>query len=115
MAIKKGDRLILKQGGVDIPVEAASDEKGGMVVIKQRGAFANCSTTDLEPDVSSYDETVQITGNQPDVTNASPQCPTCKDLGRFVPPNWVDTARRVLCVRFRCKNGHTWVQEYQLK
>ena len=117
MSIKKGDRLILTQGGFNIPVEAASDEKDGLVVIKQRGTFANCSTADLtadtRPDVGAG--AVAITGDQPDVSAIRNPCPTCGVAGTFVPPNWVDTVRRMLMVRFRCQNNHTWIEEFPLK
>jgi hypothetical protein len=35
MAVKKGDPLIMSVQGVEVRVEAASNEKDGMVVVKQ--------------------------------------------------------------------------------
>lgn len=117
MAVKKGDRLIMSVQGVDVRVEAASNEKDGMVVVKQRGTFSQCPATELrpDPDADELPTFVQITGNQPDPSESRPQCPICQESGRFVPPNWVDHYRRVLIARFICPNQHEWTQEYKLK
>ena len=47
MAIKKGDRLILKEHGLEITVEAASDEKDGHVEIKAKGTFSTVNISDV--------------------------------------------------------------------
>jgi len=104
--------------GVEVPVEAASDETDGLVVVKQRGTFAQCPVADLHSDPSADDDvqsSIQITGNQPDPSTNQPTCPSCGEPGQFVPPNWVDSYRRVLKATFRCPNQHQWTQEYNLK
>lgn len=116
MGIKKGDRLLLTSHGFQTEVEAADDESDGAVVVKQHGTFATCSVADLEPaGERAPEDAIGITGNQVDATNEHPTCPTCGDIGVFVPPNWADNVRRVICIRFRCSNDHEWVQEYPAK
>ncbi len=53
MAIKKGDRLILKESGQRIPVEAAGDESEGTVQIKCKGIISTTGTYTLEPDTTN--------------------------------------------------------------
>lgn len=117
MAIKKGDRLIMSVEGVEVRVEAASNEEDGLVVVNQRGTFSQCPVANLRPDQETDEAPafMQITGNQPDPSEQRPHCPMCGETSRFVPPNWVDHYRRVLLARFICSNKHQWTQEYQLK
>jgi hypothetical protein len=50
--IKKGDRLIWKNPdtGMEIKVVAAAGEQDGLVIIKQKGAFAPCPVDQLRKD-----------------------------------------------------------------
>ena len=118
MTIKKGDRLNMAIDGLEVPVEAASDELDGLVVVKHRGTFSQCPTeslrTNTEPDETSQ-SFVQITGNQPDPAESSIPCPYCGHPGRSQPPSQVDHNRRLLLARFRCPQNHEWRQEYPLK
>ena len=50
MAIKKGDRLILKQYGRETTVEAVSNEHDGTVQIMDKGVISTASVYDLRPD-----------------------------------------------------------------
>jgi hypothetical protein len=65
MPIKRGDRLLFKQQGVEIPVEAASDEEDGSVEIKFH-TFLTVNVTDVrpvvpdaEPEVKEYEFEVE--------------------------------------------------------
>lgn len=49
MPIKRGDRLFLKQHGVEVPVEAASDEADGSLQIKYKGTFSTVNVSDVRP------------------------------------------------------------------
>jgi hypothetical protein len=118
MAIKRGDRLILTVDGAEVPVEAASDELDGLVVVKQRGTFSQCPTASLRPDTDPDDPPsnfVQITANQPDPSEMGLRCPSCGQPGQFIPPNWVDHRLRVLKANFRCPQDHRWTQEFPLR
>jgi hypothetical protein len=47
MAIKAGDILIMSQYGVEETVEAVTGDDGGVVQIKNKGAFAPCPVQHL--------------------------------------------------------------------
>jgi hypothetical protein len=52
MPIKRGDRVLFKQQGVEIPAEVTSDEKDGLLQIKYQ-MFSTVKVTDVrsaEPD-----------------------------------------------------------------
>jgi hypothetical protein len=49
MAIKKGQRLILKERGRETTVEAASDEHDGMVQVTHKGTTYSVSIYDVRP------------------------------------------------------------------
>jgi hypothetical protein len=118
MTIRKGDRLIMAIDGLEVPVEAASDELNGLVVVKHRETFCQCPTESLRPDTEPGEEClnfVQITGKQPDPAENSTRCPYCGELGQFQPPNRADSLRRVLITQFRCPQSHEWTQEFPLK
>jgi len=56
--IRKGDRLIWKipENGKEIGVSAAADEQDGLVIIKQKGTFAQCPVDQLRKDVGVHSE-----------------------------------------------------------
>ena len=118
MTIRRGDRLIMALDGLEVPVEAVSDELNGLVVVKDRGVISQCPTKSLRPNTEPEETPlnfVQITGNQLDPAESSISCPNCGALGRFQPPNRVDNQRRLLLARFRCPQSHEWTQEFPLK
>lgn len=49
MAIKVGDKLIWRERGAEIPVEAASNETDGTVQIKNKGTIATVDVTTVRP------------------------------------------------------------------
>jgi RNA polymerase-binding transcription factor DksA len=58
MPIKRGDRLLLNQQGVEVPVEAASDEKDGSLLITYT-TFSTVSVADVRPAVPDAEPEVK--------------------------------------------------------
>ena len=110
--IKRGDRLILKQYGMEIPVVAASSEHDGTIQIKYSGVFSTVAVSDVR--LLDEDGVVAISGNQPDVLSGAPPCARCGQFGISVPPGRADPISRTLEVEFRCPNGHYWKEKYPL-
>ena len=112
MPIKRGDRIVVKVHGVEVPAEAASDEADGSIQIKRKGTFSTVEVAD----VCCVDtDAFPVSGVVPDVAKGTPICPQCGRPGRSVLPNQADVIRRVLVADFRCDNSHQWQKEYPLR
>ena len=81
MALKKGDRFMLKSCGMEIPVVAASNATSESVEIRiGKQAFSTVNLSELEPFDS---DSLKMAGFVSDVTNGHPPCPICKEPGKW--------------------------------
>jgi hypothetical protein len=53
--IKRGDKLIWRSKAGEFPVEAASNELDGIVVIRNQGIINQCRLEELFPDTTAGD------------------------------------------------------------
>jgi hypothetical protein len=104
MTIKKGDYLLIKIHGMEVPVTAAADGADGYVEIRLgKSGFSTIGACDVVRIVPRGEHLQTFL----DPTKAQMPCETCGAVGVFQAPAVASLDGTESTVTFACK-GHQW-------
>ena|ERR1700734_3362456 len=104
MTINKGDYLLIKMYGMEVPVRAAANEANGYAEIKLgKSGFSTISVSDVVRIVPKGEHLQTLL----DPTTAEMSCGVCGAVGEFQAPAIASIDGTESTINLRCKS-HQW-------